>query len=201
MRLALAGIMFFATGLYAQPSAASPITPGTPYVPMTGEERWKLYLHDNFEDPTAYFRALGAGAGQQIANAPPEWHQGAKAYFKRSGSSFGQFLADDSVRTVLAAAAGLDTRYHLCGCEGAKARVLYAIKWTFITRNHEGKVRFDWARFSGDYAGAFIANAWYPDRYGVKDALRSGHQQAAFEIGGNILREFTPEIKRLFHRK
>jgi len=179
--------------------------PGTPasqaYVPITGAERWKLYVNDNFVDPLAYLRAFASGGLQQLGDAPPEWRQGTKAYFERTGSSFGQFLIDDTVRTGLSAAAGLDTRYHLCKCSGIKPRVLHAIKWTFITRNNEGKVRVDWPRFAGDYAGAFASNAWYPDRYSYKDALRSGHQQAAFEIGSNLLKEFKPEIRKLLHRK
>lgn len=137
---------------------------------------------------------------EHLDNAPPEWRQGAQGYFKRAASQFGQFAADDSIRSGLAAAAGLDTRYRRCECSGSGRRTVHAIRWSFVTRNNEGKTRFDWPRLAGAYGSGFVMDAWYPERFGPKDAFRQGHTEFGAAIGGNLLREFTPEIKRLLRR-
>ena len=184
----------------ANSAAAAPGTPAT-YVAMTGSDRWTKYFKDNYASPGAYFRAFGSGLGQQLGNAPPEWRQGAEGYFKRSGSQFAQFAIDDTIRSGLAAAAGLDTRYRSCECAGAGRRALHAIGWSFVTRNNEGKTRFDWTRLAGAYGSGFALNAWYPARFGPKDAFREGTTEFGSAIGGNILREFTPDIKRVLRLK
>jgi len=43
-----------------------------------------------------------------------------------------------------------------------------------------------------------ISALWYPARYDpMKDGVRWGSQQMGFSVGINILKEFTPELKRL----
>ncbi len=183
--------------------AAQPVVAAAPatYVPMTGKERMQKYFKDNYASPGAYFRAFGSGLGAHLGNSPPEWQQGAKGYSRRVGSQFGQFTINNSIRSGLAAAAGYDTRYQRCNSAGGGKRTLHAIKWTFLTRNREGKARFDWARVAGAYASGFIANTWYPDRFGPRDALRIGNQQYGFDFAGSVFEEFLPDWKKLFRRK
>jgi hypothetical protein len=45
-----------------------------------------------------------------------------------------------------------------------------------------------------------LATMWYPDRFDpLKDGVRLGTQQLPFIVGANLLREFSPELKRVLH--
>jgi hypothetical protein len=40
---------------------------------------------------------------------------------------------------------------------------------------------------------------WYPRRYNpLSDGVRVGNQQAGFDLGINLIREFSPELKKAF---
>jgi hypothetical protein len=53
------------------------------YQPLTGKERWNLFLREAFWRRGVFFRAAGPALGAQLNNEPPEWGQGVGAYSKR----------------------------------------------------------------------------------------------------------------------
>ena len=137
--------------------------------------------------------AAGVTAGiNQWTNSPLEWGQGAEGYGKRLGSDFGIAAISTTTRYGLAEVFREDTLYYRCECSGMFPRLRHAVVSTFTGRRGEdGHRAFSFSALAAPYAGSMVAvNAWYPDRFGAKDAFRMGNYSLLTSMGGNIALEF-----------
>lgn len=200
LRLSWLALLITPVVLCQTPSTAL-LTPLN-YQPLTRHQRWHRYGQDTILSPGLYFGSAGAASGAQLGNDPPEWGQGAAAYGKRTASILGTFLIQETVAQGGAALLGYDPRYLHCDCRGFWRRSGHAVKWSFLTKNTEGKTRLDVPSLASAYAAGMLSTYWYPARFNpLTDGVRNGNQQEAFTIGVNILKEFSPELKRLFRRR
>ncbi|GAB4362167.1 MAG: hypothetical protein OHK0021_06250 [Bryobacter sp.] len=71
----------------------------------------------------------------------------------------------------------------------------------FATKNRDGKWRFDIAGVGATYSQEILATYWIPGQTVTGYALRSANQQMVTGIITNVVREFLPDIKRVFRRK
>ena len=137
--------------------------------------------------------AAGVTAGiNQITNSPPEWGQGATGFGKRFGSDFGIAAIATTAHFGLAEAFREDTLYSRCECSVLFPRLDHAVISTVTGRHGEdGHRAFSFSALAAPYAGSMIAvYAWYPDRFGAKDAFRMGNYSLLTYVGGNIALEF-----------
>jgi hypothetical protein len=74
------------------PAATSPRS----YQPLTGKERWNLYLREAFWSPGVFFRAAGPALGERLSNEPPAWGEGAEGYSRRFANRFGRFAVQET---------------------------------------------------------------------------------------------------------
>jgi hypothetical protein len=172
------------------PSRA-PAPPGVKYMRPTERMKIQNYLFDAFGPYPAVGSALLAGINQAY-NTPPEWKQGVEGYSKRFGSNFGIETISTSTRYGLAEAFREDTLYYRCDCKGVFPRLRHAVISTLTARRGEDSHRvFSLPSLIAPYAGAMTAvYAWYPGRYGGKDAFRMGNYTLLAYVGGNIGLEF-----------
>ena len=149
------------------------------------------YLFDAFGPYPVVGAAFAAGIGQ-ISNAPPEWHQGVKGYARRFGSDYGIAAVSTTTRYALSAAFKEDALYYRCECSGVFPRLRHAVISTLTSRRGEDGHRvFSFPALVAPYAGSMTAvYGWYPDRYGAKDAFRTGNYSLLIYVGGNIALEF-----------
>jgi hypothetical protein len=99
------------------------------------------------------------------------------------------------------AALGLDPRYFRCRCAGVWHRSGHALKMTLFAYDANGNKHLDLPRFVGDYGSAMIVTTWYPTHYSpVVQGVQLGHAQLGMDAGVNVLREFSPELKRFLHK-
>ena len=167
------------------------------FQPLTGTERWRLYVRQTYLRPGAVFRALGPAAGGQMNNEPPEWGQGMKGYSKRVADRFGRFTIQDSLTAAGSAALGYDVRYVKCDCKGFFPRFSHAIAWNFLTLDRNGKTVFNSPRVGAAFASEFIGNTWMPKDYRTtSEAIRGVGVQLAVGSLFNTIREFIPQKKR-----
>ena len=168
--------------------------------PVTADQRWSIYKEKTFASSGAYFRAFGAALGDHTSDRPAYWPQGLEGYSRRVGQRFVTFTLQDSVEAGLSAAASYDPRYLRCKCTGA-ARFGHAIKMNFLTVDGNGKKVLNWPKFAGAYGAGMLSTTWVKDYKWSAEGLRAGNTQLSFGILFNVVREFTPEIKRAFRRK
>jgi hypothetical protein len=177
-------------------SSDAPLDRG--YVPLSAEERMEFYVREKLLDPGIVFASAGQAVGAHASDEPPELGQGGDAYARRFASQLGFNLLRVSAESAGAAALGQDPRYVRCRCSGFFRRAGHAAVSGFATYSRNGDRVFAPARVGSYYVASMTQSAWMPSRLGWKDGLRVGTQSFAFGSGTNLIREFAPELKRLF---
>jgi hypothetical protein len=179
----------------ADPSATSrTATAGTldlSYVRPTEGTKARNYAFDAFGPYPIAVAGVSAGI-DQWTTSPPEWGQGAQGYGKRFGSDFGIAAIGTTTHYGLSEAFREDTLYYRCECSGLFPRLGHAVISTFTGRHGEdGHRTFSFSALIAPYAGSTVAvYAWYPARFGAKDAFRMGNYTLLEYMGGNIALEF-----------
>jgi hypothetical protein len=171
------------------PSAPS-ANVGREYAFPDGRQQFRNYLYSTFGPPAFISTAIGAGLDQRKP-APPEWDSGAQGYGERYGWRFGMQVIGHTTEYSFAAAIHEDVAYHRCECKGFFPRSSHALISTLTAKTSSGRTVFSVPSLVGPYAGSFAAvNAWYPSRYGPKDAFRTGSTSFMFKAVGNLIGEF-----------
>jgi hypothetical protein len=161
------------------------------YVRPTQRTKVNNFLFDAFGPYPIAGAAIVAGINQ-ASNAPPEWNQGVEGYSKRFGSDFAIAAVSTTTRYALSEAFKEDALYYRCECRGALPRLSHALISTLTARRgQDGHRVFSFPALVGPYAGSMTAiYGWYPNRYGAKDAFRTGNYSLLIYMGGNIALEF-----------
>jgi hypothetical protein len=172
-------------------TSAAPVQPDLTYVRPTQRVKIKNYLFDTY-GPYPFVGAAGAAGINQFTNSPPEWGQGAEGYFKRFGSDYGIAAVSTTTRYALSEALKEDAMYYRCECGGALHRLSHALISTLTARRgDDGHRVFSFPALVAPYAGSMTAiYGWYPDRFGAKDAFRTGNYSLLAYAGGNVALEF-----------
>jgi hypothetical protein len=202
LRVAIAGLAFLPVLAKAQALADSAESSGTvasttPALPdltyTRPQEKTKIenYFFDAYGPYPATVAALVAGISQAY-NTPPEWKQGAAGFARRFGSDLGIAAISTTTLYGLAEAFREATLYYRCECKGVFPRLRHAVLSTLIARRgQDGHSVFSFPALIAPYADTMTAvYAWYPSRYGAKDALRMGNYAMLGYVGGNIALEF-----------
>jgi len=149
------------------------------------------YLFDSFGPYPIATSTVAAGINQ-FGNSPPEWSQGFKGYSRRLGSNFGIGVVATTTRYAMAEALHEDTMYYRCECVGVFPRLRHAVLSTLTARDGiDGHRVFSFPALVAPYAGTMTAvYAWYPNRFGAKDAFRLGNYSMLAYVGSNISLEF-----------
>ena len=161
------------------------------YIRPTERMKLRTYLFDAYGPYPMFGAAFVAGVNQAY-KTPPEWGEGAEAYGQRFGSNFAIAAVTTTTRYALAEAFREDTVYYRCECQGVFRRFRHALISTVTARRGEdGHLRLSFPAIVAPYAGTFTAvYAWYPERYGPKDALRMGNYNLLAFGGENLALEF-----------
>lgn len=186
-----------AAARYSSSNAASPFSSSTrphldlTYARPTAKMKLRTYLFDAFGPYPIVGAAFIAGVNQ-AEKTPPEWGEGAEAYGQRFGSNLAIAAVTTTTRYALAKAFREDTVYYRCECKGVFRRMRHALISTVTARHgDDGERRLSFPALVAPYAGTMTAvYAWYPERYGARDALRMGNYTLLAFAGENVALEF-----------
>jgi hypothetical protein len=169
------------------PSAGSTLAPSR-------QQIMRDYVMDTV-GPYPIVMATFTAAIHQGTNNPPEWGQGAGPLAQRFGSNMGITAVSNTTRLGLAAAFHQNTSYVHCSCRGVFPRLRHATVYALMARRRsDGKQVFSIPNLVAPYAATMTATyAWYPERYGAKDAFRMGNYNLLGTVGSNIAFEFVPK--------
>jgi hypothetical protein len=103
-----------------------------PIVPLTGKERFKLYLRQTYTTPGIYVKTGVFAIHDQVKETEPEWGDGASGFGKRVGSLQAGNIIQNSLTALGNAVVGFEPRYDRCHCEGAWPRVRHAVVRNFL---------------------------------------------------------------------
>jgi hypothetical protein len=161
------------------------------YARPTQRTKVSNYLFDAFGPYPIVGAGVSAGI-EQWSNVPPEWRQGAEGFGKRFGSDFAIAAVGTTTRYGLSEAFKEDALYYRCDCRGVFPRMSHAVLSTLTARRGmDGHRVFSFPALVAPYAGSFTAvYAWYPNRFGAKDAFRMGNYSLLDYMAENISLEF-----------
>jgi hypothetical protein len=170
-----------------------------PLKPLTGRQRFKLYVAQSFTTPGIYVKSTIFSLGDQITNSPPEWGGGIGGYGRRFGSRYGQSLIQNTFSSTGNALLGYEPRYDRCRCVGFWPRTRHAFMRNFVTYNRtERQFRPQFALYAGALGSGAISSLWFPSK---PNAWVEGYQamimQAGWGLATNWVGEFAPDIVRI----
>jgi hypothetical protein len=169
-----------------------------PYQPLTKQEKLDHFVRHSYAPYT--FVSAGLNTAYAGATSDLRYCCGASAWRKQYFATvadtearyfFGNFLFP----TVF----GQDPRYLPKRKGSTLSRVWYAASRVLITRNDEGRSTFNSSEFLAVGFSQALRNAYYPDNersFGRNMSRVVGTLQS--DAGGYLLKEFMPDIKRIF---
>jgi hypothetical protein len=170
--------------------------------PISWKEKFVITAKGSF-DPYEFTIVGVVAAIRQAENAYPAFGQGWLGYGKRYGAAFAdQVDGNLMVGAVYPSLLRTDPRYYQLGKGGFVKRFGYAISRIFVTRRDSGGSLFNFPEFVGNATAITISNLYYPaaDR-GFSQGLNNWGVQMGIDAFGNELKEFWPDIHRLFTKK
>ncbi len=73
---------------------------------------------------------------------------------------------------------------------------------TLFTYGDNGHIYPDLSGLAGIYGGSMLMTRWYPEKYTAAGyGVRQGNVAVGVTTAIYVIREFSPEIKRAFHRR
>ncbi len=174
-----------------------------PLQPLTGGQRFKLYLRQTYTTPGIYVKTGFFAIHDQVKETEPDWGDGISGFGKRVGSLQAGNIIQNSLSALGNAAVGFEPRYDRCRCEGAWPRIRHAAVRNFITYSgaHDNAIRPQIMSYAAAFGAGVTVASWEPDNPSV---LTRGYQsmvtQAWVGVVVDALAEFAPDIKRKLHK-
>lgn len=150
--------------------------------------RTRRYRHDLL---------YGAGLGfvfagvDQLRNDPVEWGKGWRGYGRRLASDVGEFVVQETVTDVAAAALNRPLDYQHCRCTGTGDRIGWALQSAVTDPLPSGHRALAVPRILGAYAGSFAQASWRPETASgrTRTALVNGTVNLLIGAGINLYYE------------
>jgi hypothetical protein len=179
-----------------QPNQVLGLPPTLTRTPLTGGDKFRIYIHKSFGPPAVILPAFGAGF--QMLNPPNhyprEWKDGAGAF----GRIYGYKEADRASRETAQFLTGFllheDPRYLRSTSSNPLRRTFHALAFTVIDKTDSGRNTLAVSNFASAAAGGFVGMGILPNGYNdvthAEQRMASEFLQIAI---GNVATEFEPQ--------
>lgn len=173
----------------------------TDYQPLTATQKFRIAAEDSWDRGTVALSAVLA-AQSQLSNSNRSFGQGVRGYSHDLGTSYadfviGNYMTEGVFPTIL----HQDPRYFRRGTGNGLSRLRYALAQTFVTRGDSGKIQPNYSEWLGNSTAVAISNAYYPDGRTIHDGASKLGMQIGIDAAANLLKEFGPDVEKLFHRR
>ncbi len=172
-----------------------------PYRPLSPREKFQSFVHHTFS-PYTFAGAIYDATWAQAWGEPHEYGGGMQGWGKRLGAAAAQTEARSFFGTFLfPVLLHQDPRYFALNKGTVMQRGLHAISRVFITRTDDGRNAFNSSGMLGIAFTGSLNMAWMPDaKRGAGAAFTCMLGSIQADATSNVLREFTPDILRIFKR-
>jgi hypothetical protein len=171
------------------------------YEPLTSREKFKIASQDAFDRGTVGLAALFGGEGQ-LTNANRSFGQGAPGFARYFGASYGDFVIGDYMtEAVFPTLLHQDPRYFRRGIGSGWSRLGYAMGQIFWTHRDSGGTQFNYSEVIGNSTAVAISTSYYANKRTASDAASGLGMQLGVDMASNVLKEFWPDLQRIFSRK
>jgi hypothetical protein len=185
----------------AKPGDATTVAGSMIYAPLSPHCKLDLFLKQTYSPYTFASAAFGATEAQATGQWP-HYGGGMQGWGKRFGATLAntesrRFIQGFALSTIL----HQDPRYFYSPNRRFFPRVWYSVTRVVITKNDHGDSTFNTSEFMGALFSSALQNSYYPrhDRT-LGDTMNRFSGALSSDAIGDLLREFTPDMKRLFHK-
>jgi len=151
--------------------------------------------------PGALVQSVASAVVDEVRDFPHEWHRSGLGFEKRLGSEYGQVVISNAIQMGFSAIHSEDPRYYRMGQGNPFKRTFYAITSSLVVTNTHGGREIALGEIAGSFGSWAIATRWNPpsERTGSQILLYGGAGIVGKSLS-NTLREFWPDVHRLFKR-
>ncbi len=182
------------------PNYRTDALPGV-YTPLSAKQKFRIAAQDSTDRGTFILAAIFA-AKAQATNSNPVYGQGVAGYARYFGAASGDFiLGDFMTEAIYPSLLHQDPRYFRRGAGTTGSRIGYAVKQIFWTRQDSGRGMFNFSEILGNATSTLIGTAYYRKTPTGGDIASGAAIQVGLDMGGNLLKEFAPDIRKWLTRK
>lgn len=164
--------------------------------PPTWEDRRQVFFK-KLTGPQAVFETVPGTLFDTARGFPRQWGRGPAGISKRLGSQYAQFFIGEGIEMGVSALHHEDPRYFRAPGSPFKKRLGHALASAVIVRDDHGQNTIALARIADVYGSWAIATTWCPpDQRNAAKILGNGTLGLGIKAGGNVFREFWPDVKR-----
>ena len=189
-------------GLFSVLSKSSWVFPtlATGEGPLSPGQKFELACRNSVSLATITGALVGSAFNQAI-NSPEGYGQGAEGYGKRFGADMARSASYNLIGNfAIASVMHEDPRFYVKKHLSFGQAVKYSAVRVFATRSDDGKPVANYAGLLGPLAAEGLATTYYPDgNNGVGDVFIRYAYDMGWQFGGNLLRQYWPEINRKLH--
>jgi hypothetical protein len=185
----------------AEGEAATPPHAPLAYAPLSVRCRFRLFLTSTYS-PYTFASAAFQATEAQATGQWPHYGGGTQGWAKRLGATLAntesrRFIQGFALSTIL----HQDPRYFPSPKRKLFSRAWYSATRVVITKNDNGASTFNTSEFLGALFSSALQNTYYPrhDRT-FGDTMNRFSGALSSDAIGDLLREFTPDMKRLFRK-
>lgn len=164
--------------------------------PLTFAQKADFYIDRTFSVRTL----LGASYTAAVAQwrgTPREWGAGLRGYGRRDAAAYGGGVIRHTTEFGVGALLHEDPRFEPSPHDGLGPRTADALHNTLFIRTDDGGHRLAWSRVVASVVTGFAVNSWEPRRlHSTHHAVMLSLAGLASYATGNVMHEFTPDIKR-----
>lgn len=118
------------------------------------------------------------------------------------GSLYAQFVIGDFLERSVCAIDHESTLFTRRGSGGFFPRFAHVVVDTVVARKSDGSRMPAYSMLANDYGSWAIATLWEPPRLRTAGSIFEwGTGNVGVRAGGNLIREFWPDVKGLFRKK
>jgi hypothetical protein len=183
------------------PADGKVANPASIYVPLSARCKFNLFLIQTYS-PYTFASAAFQATEAQATDQWPHYGGGTQGWAKRLGATLAntesrRFIQGFALSTIL----HQDPRYFPSPKRKLFLRAWYATTRVVITKNDNGDSTFNTSEILGALFTSSLQNTYYPrhDRT-LGDTMNRFSGALASDAIGDLLREFTPDMKRLFRK-
>jgi hypothetical protein len=171
------------------------------YRPLSPHCRFEIFVRQTYSPYTFASATFDATWAQMFAQWP-QYGGGMQGWSKRLGATLADVESRRFIQTfALASLLHEDPRYYPSEAHGLISRAWYAATRVLVTRDDYGRDVFNQSEFLGASMVSSLQDAYYPrpDRTFSATVNRFVGTLSS-DATTNILHEFTPDLKRMFHK-
>jgi len=165
--------------------------------PLSGWEKFKLAANSSVSVATVGGVLLGA-AYNQATGYPSGYGQGGSGFGKRFGSGMARASSDFMFGTFLFSSVfHEDPRFYVKKDLSLKQAIKYSLVRVVVTRSDSGDPVVNIAGLLGPLAGETLSNTYWPKQNrSVSDTLVRYVCDEGWKFGGNLMRQYWPQVNR-----